>query len=108
MVLNKNIFHWKKWLSIFNPPRYDKKELAQIYSENNALVEKVKNNIELKPAELRSLKYLADSYLICFLNGYEEAKEQMEKARNILKRNHFAENVSLKEALRILRKVKYS
>lgn len=93
---------------VFNPPRYDKKELAQIYSENNALVEKVKNNIELKPAELRSLKYLADSYLICFLNGYEEAKEQMEKARNILKRNHFAENVSLKEALRILRKVKYS
>ncbi len=93
---------------LFNPPQHNEKELVEIYNNNNALVAKVSSNIELKPSELKSLKYLANSYLICYLNGFEEAKEQIEMARNILKPKHPAINASLKEALRVLRKVRYS
>ena len=93
---------------LFDPPVHDKEELKKIYESNNALVIKAKKNVELTIAEIKQLKYLADSYLICFLNGFEEAKERMEKARQILKPKYPNINASLKEALRVLRKVKYS
>ncbi|WP_339625728.1 ATP-binding protein [uncultured Maribacter sp.] len=93
---------------LFNPPKYNRGKLEKIYSNNNALVVKTSSSAALTPAEVRSLKYLADSYLICYLNGFEEAKHQMEKARQILKPKYPDINDSLKEALRVLRKVKYN
>lgn len=93
---------------LFKPPIHDKEELDEIYKNNNALVSKVKSDLALEPYEIIKLKYLADTYLICYLNGFEEAKEQMEKAKNIFKPNYPAINTSLKEALRVLRKVKYN
>ncbi|WP_405412040.1 ATP-binding protein [Maribacter sp. Asnod1-A12] len=93
---------------LFQPPIYDEEELKKIYKSNNVLVAKAKKNTELTIAEIKQLKYLADSYLICFLNGFEKAKERMEKARQILKPKYPGINASLKEALRVLRKVKYS
>ena len=93
---------------LFNPPKYNRKKLEKIYANNNALVVKTGSSTALIPAEVRSLKYLADSYLICYLNGFEDAKEEMERARQILKSKYPGINASLKEALRVLRKVKYS
>ena len=93
---------------LFDPPIHDEDELKKIYKSNNILMAKANKNIGLSIAEVRQLKYLADSYLICFLNGFEEAKEQMENSRQILKPKYPGINASLKEALRVLRKVKYS
>ncbi|WP_419212992.1 ATP-binding protein [Maribacter sp. X9] len=93
---------------LFNPPKHDKEELKKIYQSNNALVAKIKNSYDLKFSEVKNLKYLADTYLICYLNGFEDAKQHMEKAKNILKPKYPAINSSLKEALRVLRKVKYN
>lgn len=62
----------------------------------------------LKPTDKEGLTHLPATYLICFLNGFEEAKEQMEKARTLLKKTNQEVHHSLKESLRILRKVKYS
>lgn len=93
---------------LFDPPQYDTTELYKINTRNNTIVDKVKKDVDLNPGEVRSLQYLADTYLICFLNGFEEAKEQMEKAKNILKPKYPDINTSLKEALRVLRKVKYN
>ena len=93
---------------LFNPPKHDMKELEEIYNGNNVLLAKVKNEKALGPTEVKRLKYLADTYLICYLNGFEEAKDQMELARNVLKPKYPAINTSLKEALRVLRKVKYN
>lgn len=93
---------------LFNPPKHNRKKLEKIYENNNALVIKASSSKALIPAEVRSLKYLADSYLICYLNGFEEAKEEMERARQILKLKYPSINASLKESLRVLRKVKYS
>ncbi|WP_339650464.1 ATP-binding protein [uncultured Maribacter sp.] len=93
---------------LFNPPKHNRKKLEEIIKNNNALVAKAKSGIALEPNEVKSLIYLADTYLICYLNGFEEAKDQMEKARQILKPNYPNINASFKEALRVLRKVKYS
>lgn len=93
---------------IFEPPKYDKKNLHHIFNANNALLRKLEMRMVLKPNEKEDLRHLPDTYLICYLNGFEEAKEQMEIARGLLKQQD--ENVyrTLKESLRILRKVRYN
>ena len=93
---------------VFEPPQFDKKTLHHIYNSNNALVQKIKNNIKLTPAERTDLNYLPDSYLICYLNGFEEAKDQMDYAGPILKQWDRKVYQSLKLAQRILRKVRYN
>ncbi|CAM4119254.1 ATP-binding protein [Zobellia nedashkovskayae] len=93
---------------IFEPPRYNKKNLFHIWNANNALLDKIQKGIGLKSSETVDLEYLPDSYLICYLNGFEEAKEQMEVARSLLKDLYPKIYLGIKESLRILRKVRYS
>lgn len=93
---------------LFDPPKYDKKTLHHIWNANNALLRKLEKKLELKPNENEDLKHLPDTYLICYLNGFEEAKEQMEMARGLLKKQDKSVYLALKEALRILRKVRYN
>ena len=93
---------------VFDPPHYDKKILHHIYNTNNSILSKIKNNILLKPSEKEDLIHLPDTYLICYLNGFEEAKQQMELARGIVKKQFPDIYVILKAALRILRKVDYN
>ena len=93
---------------VFEPPQFDKKTLHHIYNSNNALVRKIEHNIQLTPAEKTDVNYLPDSYLICYLNGFEEAKEQMEYSSPILKQWNRKVYQSLKLAQRILRKVRYN
>jgi hypothetical protein len=93
---------------IFTPPEYDRKTLYHIYNANNALIAKLERGAHLKPAELQDLRHLPSTYLICFLNGFEEAKDQMDYVRPYLKKYDQTSYQSLKEALRVLRKVKYS
>ena len=93
---------------IFEPPLYDKKTLHHIFNTNIALLHKVGKKINLNPAEKEDLKHLPATFLICFLNGFEEAKDHMDNAREILKNYDLEVYQSLKESLRILRKVKYN
>ena len=93
---------------IFNPPQFDKKTLHHVLNSNNALLEKLKNNTDLRASEQNDLKHLPNTYLICYLNGFEEAKEQMEIARPLLKKKNLEIYLTLKESLRILRKVRYN
>ncbi|MFX0556234.1 ATP-binding protein [Maribacter sp. CXY002] len=93
---------------VFEPPLYDKKTLFHVYNTNNSLLSKLRNNIPLKPSEAEDLLHLPDTYLICYINGFEEAKEQMEMARPIVKKGYPEIYNSLKEGLRILRKVRYN
>lgn len=100
-------YHMQSTL-LFEPPKYDKKTLHHIYNANNSLLGKIKKGIPLKPHELKDLQQLPDTYLICYLNGFESAKEKMDAARPLLRNSYPEVNQSLKEALRILRKVKYN
>jgi len=93
---------------IFEPPQYDKKTLYHVLNSNNSLLQKVEKKIALSTSEKLDLEHLPATYLICYLNGFEEAKEQMELARPLLKANNRKVYASLKESLRILRKVRYN
>ena len=93
---------------LFEPPIYDKKSLHHSFNASNALVQKLNRKHDLTPREKRDLGNLPDVYLICYLNGFEEAKDRMETLRPLLKSYDRETYLSLKEALRILRKVKYN
>lgn len=93
---------------VFEPPQYDKKTLHHVLNSNNSILGKLDKQIALNKAEKNDLNHLPATYLICYLNGFEEAREQMEKARPLLKKTDRKVYESLKESLRVLRKVKYS
>ncbi|MBD0779433.1 ATP-binding protein [Maribacter sp. ANRC-HE7] len=93
---------------IFEPPKYDAKTLHHIFNMNKALLMKLENGQMLKPTEKHDLARLPATYLICFLNGFEEARPLLERARPLLKKTDQAIYGSLKESLRIIRKVKYN
>ncbi|MDO5969352.1 ATP-binding protein [Flavivirga aquimarina] len=93
---------------LFKPPQFDKKVLHHIYNTNNAILEKLKKGFALTKREEVDLRNLPGTYLICFLNSFEEAINRLNEAKPYLKA-HSNELYNLyKESLRILRKVKYS
>ena len=93
---------------IFEPPKFNKRTLFHIYNANNAILENLRANIPLNPSEVKDLKSLPSTYLICYLNDFTEAKEKLQDAKDLL-RNYNSKLYQLtKESLRILRKVSYN
>lgn len=93
---------------LFEPPQFDKKILYHIYNTNNVILDKLKKGVSLTETEELDLRNLPATYLICYLNLFHEAIDKLNEAKPYLK-SHSLEIYSLyKEALRILRKVKYS
>ncbi|NRB82806.1 MAG: ATP-binding protein [Winogradskyella sp.] len=93
---------------IFEPPQFDKKVLHHIYNTNNAILEKLEKGITLANREIKDLESLAASYLICYLNGFEEALPKLEYSKLYIKKYNSELYKSYKETMRILRKVKYN
>lgn len=93
---------------LFEPPQFDKKVLHHIYNANNAIIEKLKNGFTLTKREETDLKNLPATYLICYLNLFHEAINKLQDAKSYLKAYNKDIYLSYKEALRILRKVKYN
>ena len=93
---------------IFEPPQFDKKVLHHIYNTNNAILEKLEKGITLANREIKDLESLAASYLICYLNGFEEALPKLEYSKLNNKKYNSELYKSYKETMRILRKVKYN
>ncbi|MEM0517504.1 ATP-binding protein [Aequorivita flava] len=93
---------------IFDPPKFNKKTLYHIYNANNAVLKKLKSNIPLNPSEKRDLRNLPSTYLICYFNNFEDAKDKLQETKEFL-REYDEEAYQLsKESLRILRKVSYN
>lgn len=93
---------------VFEPPQYDKKMLYHIYNANNALLEKLKRGISLNLIEVKELQNLPVKYLICYLNSFPEALDKLKAAKPFLKKFGADIYIRYKEAVRVLRKVKYS
>jgi hypothetical protein len=91
---------------LFEPPAFNKKMLFHIYNSNLALIKKLQNNSILTNQELKDLANLPSTLMICYLNGFDEAKQKLIESKLLLKpfSNIY---LSFKEALRILRKMKY-
>ena len=93
---------------LFNPPQFEKKTLYHIYNSNIALVNKLQHNLRLNAGEEKDLYNLPATYLLCHFNGFSEALEKLEDAKEELKRYDPRIYQQYKDSLRILRKVKYN
>jgi hypothetical protein len=93
---------------IFEPPQYDKKMLFHLFNANNTLLDKLKKNVPFSKTEASDMKNMPATYLICYLNGFEGAKFMLEDYRWLVKDYDASIYASLKEALRVLRKVRYT
>ena len=93
---------------LFEPPQYDKNILQHIYNNNNCIVAKIIKNKPLSVTEHEDVFRLPTSYLICYLNGFLNAPLQLKKAKNYIKNlDDKTTYIKYKEAMRVLRKVKY-
>ena len=93
---------------IFEPPQYDKKVLHHIYNANNAILDKLKKGLQLTENEKIDLENLPATYLICYLNDFPDAIEKLDDAKSLLKAYNSDVYQLYKEAIRILRKVRYN
>jgi hypothetical protein len=94
---------------LFDPPQYNRKMMYHIYNTNLALLNKLDKNIPLSGREKKDLENLPYTLMICQLNGFEEAKRRLADAKPLLKAYPDpALYISFKEAMRVLRKMKYA
>lgn len=93
---------------LFDPPAYNKKVLHHIYNSNLALLNKLQKGMAITPRENKDLENLPSTLMICYLNGFDEAKQKLIDAKAILKVQKASVYLSFKEAMRILRKMKYN
>lgn len=113
--LEKTIFHFKdngryKIASemLFTPPKYSQTIIETLFEENNSILDKISNNEELNIEENVQLQDLPNLYLLCYLNGIDQAKEKLAESKKYLKAlPDQTAYEKYKETKRILRKVKY-
>ena len=92
---------------LFTPPKYEKKLLHHIYNANNALGKKLLKNLSLTKNDKEDVGNLAPTYMLCYLNGFEEALDKLNELTAAIKRHSKQAYQSLKDTQRILRKIKY-
>lgn len=91
---------------LFQPPEFNRKMLYHIYNSNMALLSKLQKEIALSDREMKDLENLPSTFMICHLNGFEDARQKLIDAKLLLKPYKHIYS-SFKESLRILRKMKY-
>ena len=69
---------------LFKHPQYDKKILHHIFNANNALMGRLKQEKPLTTSQLKDLKNVPATYLICYFNGIEAALTQLQAAKSLL------------------------
>jgi len=92
---------------LFQPPMYNRKMLFHIYNHMLSMLDKLAKEIQLTERESRDMANLPSTMMICYLNGFEDAKQKLADAKPLLKNFDRQVYVSFKEAMRILRKMKY-
>ena len=92
---------------VFEPPSFDKKLLHHYFNNNNVIFYKLKRGVALNKGEYEDLKNVPNTYLICFLNGFDTAIAKLEALKPLLKNVDKEIYNRYKETMRILRKVKY-
>ena len=103
-----NGFYDMKSKVLFEPPQYNYNMLKYIYNNNLKLLSKLQNNMFLNEVDLNKLSRLPHMLMICYLNGFDDAKQKLLQLDSLIKK---LENPkvyrSYKEVIRILRKLKY-
>jgi hypothetical protein len=91
---------------LFQPPEFNRKMLFHIYNSNISILHKLQKGFALSKREEKDLENLPSTFMICYLNGFDDAKQKLIDAKTLLK-PYTQVYLSFKEALRILRKMKY-
>lgn len=93
---------------LFEPPKYNANILEHIYRNSLKVIQKLKTGERLTNKEERVLSKLCYNLMLCYLNGFEQAKDELIEVKDYLK---FANDPQLftgfKQVMRILRKLKY-
>jgi hypothetical protein len=93
---------------LFEPPQFDKAILYHIFNSCSALLIKLQKGQQLNDTELADLEEIPMKLLICVLNDIPNAfvklNEVKKDLKNLENKNAY---IKYKEAVRILRKVKY-
>ncbi|WP_445453482.1 ATP-binding protein [Flavobacterium sp. 25HG05S-40] len=94
---------------LFEPPEFNKKMLHHIYNSNVALLNKMQKGIAISAREEKDLENLSSTLMLCYLNGFDDAKQRLIDAKPLFKaQKNPTVYLSFKEAMRILRKMKYN
>jgi hypothetical protein len=94
---------------LFQKLEFNPKVIEEIDKENKYLIAKIANNQTLSLLEEKLITNLPTNYLMCYLSGVLDATLQLKKIKNYLKNlSDKSTYVKYKEALRIIRKVKYA
>jgi len=94
---------------LFEPPQYNKKMLHHIYNSNITLLNKLNKGTPLQDIEKKDLVNVSHTLMICYLNGFDEAKQKLIDAKANMKAfDNPLVYLSFKEVMRILRKMKYN
>jgi len=93
---------------LFEPPQFNRKMMFHIYNSNLALLDKLHKGITLSEREKKDILNLPHTLMVCYLNGFTEARYKLIDAKPLLKAYpEDAVYVSFKEAMRVMRKMKY-
>jgi hypothetical protein len=94
---------------LFEPPKYDANLIHHIYVSSNEIVSKVEENQQLSNLEEDFLFRLPKNYLLFYLHGFLDATNQLKKVKNYIKNlQDKTTYIKYKEAMRVIRKVKYN
>lgn len=93
---------------LFEPPTYNQNIIQHIYANSLKVILKLKANEKLSTKEERVLSKLCFNMMLCFLNGFENAKDELVEVKDYLKNSNDPQLfIAFKEVMRILRKLKY-
>ena len=93
---------------LFTPPKFDASVVNHVYNNSNSIVSKIEKKQALSVTEHEDVLRLPTNYLISYLYGHLDAPNQLRKAKEYIK--SIADKttyIKYKEAMRVLRKVKY-
>lgn len=94
---------------LFEVPKYDEVIIKHIYDNCNAIIQKIENQKPLSVLDHEDVLRLPTNYLLCYLNGFLDAASQLKKAKEYIKNiDDKTTYIKFKEAMRVIRKVKYS
>ena len=93
---------------LFSPPLFDEKMLHHVFNTSKELMKRLGGQGTISEAETHGINQLPETLLLCFFNGFLEAKDLLDQAKPLLKGLYPNAYNTLKESQRILRKVKYN
>ena len=94
---------------LFVPPKLNVAIMFRIYENCKAIIKKIETDVTLSEVEHETLLRLPTNCLICYLHGFLDALTLLKKAKsNIKKLDDTTTYIKYKEAMRVIRKVKYN